>query len=93
MRYLAVDTWCHLTAWLAAARIGNDPLFRSKAGAIGGALNAVGVGRIFKEIATAAGVARPDMARISGHSSRVGAGVDMVASGQIQMPAIMQSVG
>jgi len=41
----------------------------------------------------AAGLTPEQVARISGHSSRVGAAQDMAASDRIEMPAIMQAGG
>ena len=65
-------------------------LFRSvgKGGRIGGPLDPGDVARVFKAMATAAGV----VAAISGHSSRVGAAQDQVRYG-VELPAVMQSGG
>lgn len=93
-RFLAGDTMREVAAWLQASGITNGSLFRSvgKAGAIGGPLDAGDVARIFKKLATAAGLAPEKAARVSGHSSRVGAAQDMVRYG-VELPAIMQAGG
>ena len=46
-----------------------------------------------KAMVRAAGLTAEQAARISGHSSRVGAAQDMAASDRIEMPAIMQAGG
>ena len=63
-----------------------------KAGAIGGALDAGDIARIFKRLALAAGLTAEEAARVSGHSSRVGAAQDMVRHG-VELPAVMQAGG
>jgi hypothetical protein len=63
-----------------------------KAGAVGEAIDPGDVARIFKQMALAAGIAPQDAARISGHSSRVGAAQDMVRHG-VELPAVMQAGG
>ena len=57
------------------------------------ALDAGEVARVFKGMAAAAGVPADQVARISAHSSRIGAAQDMAASGRIELPAIMQAGG
>ena len=91
-RYVAADTVREVSAWLAAAHITDGALFRTvnKAGGIGGPMDAGDVARVYKELAAGAGL---DAAHISGHSTRVGAAQDMTATGQIEMPAIMQAAG
>lgn len=93
-RFLAADTMREVGAWLQASGIIEGPLFRSvgKAGAIGGGLDAGDVARIFKKLAKAAGLAPEEAARVSGHSSRVGAAQDMVKHG-VELPAVMQAGG
>ncbi len=49
--------------------------------------------RVFKGMAAAAGVPADQVARISAHSSRIGAAQDMAASDRIELPAIMQAGG
>ena len=86
------DALRHLTAWLAAARIADGPVFRAvpKGGRVGGALDPGDVARIFKAMARAAGLSAADTARISGHSTRIGAAQDMIRYG-IELPAVMQA--
>ena len=94
VRYLAADTMRHVTAWLTKADVTDGTLFRSvnKGGKAGKALLPGELPRIYKEMATAAGVPASVVADISGHSSRVGAAQDMVGFG-IEMPAVMQAGG
>jgi integrase len=94
VRYVAADTMRDVTAWLAAAGISEGPLFRSvpKGGRVGGQLHPGEVARRFKAMATEAGLKAKDVARISGHSTRVGGAVDQVAAG-VGLPAVMQSGG
>ena len=59
IKYLAPDTMAHIGAWLTAARLESGPLFRplSKGGQVG--LSALGggeVARVFRDLATAAGL-------------------------------------
>jgi integrase len=92
VRYVAVDTMRGLTAWIAVAGIQEGPLFRSvdKAGRIGARLDPGDVARLFKQMALAADVPAAEVARISGHSTRVGSAQDMVGLG-MELPAIMQA--
>jgi len=94
VRYLAADTVRHVEAWRAAAGHADGALFRAtlKGSHLGQALAGPEVARIFKMMATAAGLSAAEVARVSGHSSRVGAAVDMVAWG-VELPAIMQAGG
>jgi integrase len=86
------DAMHHLLAWIAAAGIQNGPMFRAvlKGNRIGGALDAGEVGRLFKAMARTAGLSAADTARISAHSTRVGAAQDMLRYGET-LPAIMQA--
>jgi len=95
VRYLAPDTLRLLLDWIAAAGVTGGPLFRSvrKGGRVGDALDPGDVARVFKAMMRAAGLSPEQVARISGHSSRVGAAQDMAASDRIEMPAIMQAGG
>lgn len=91
IKYLALDTMSHVSAWLAAAGLERGPLFRplTKGGRVGAAaLGNAEVYRLYREIATAAGVklARPP----SGHSTRVGATQDMFAAG-FELLEVMQA--
>ena len=90
--YLHLDTVKLVREWLGASGIGIGPLFRSvrKDGTVGGALPAGQVPRIYKAMAERAGFPAEMVRRLSGHSPRVGAAQDMIASG-IGIPAIMQA--
>ena len=90
--YLARDTVVLVRAWLERSGIGEGRLFRSltKGGAVGERLHPCQVPRIFKEMARRAGLPEEVARSLSGHSPRVGAAQDMVASG-IEMPAILQA--
>ena len=78
--------------WDSFSGIDGGPLFRSlrKDGTVGGRLPAGQVPRIYKAMAGRAGFSAQMVRRISGHSPRVGAAQDMIASG-IGTPAIMQA--
>ncbi len=94
IRYLHLDTMRMLDAWLATIPAGDGPLFRTvtKGGTAGSSMDAGDVAVVFKEMAKAAGVS-PDLAsRISGHSTRVGAAIDMATRG-IGLPSVMQAGG
>jgi integrase len=86
------DAMRHVKAWIAAAGIEAGPLFRGvlKGGRVAGALDAGDVARIFKAMAVKAGLTAEEAARISGHSTRIGASQDMVRYGA-ELPAIMQA--
>jgi site-specific recombinase XerD len=86
------DAMRHVKAWLAAAGIEAGALFRGvlKGGRVAGALDAGDVARIFKAMAGKAGLTAEEAARISGHSTRIGASQDMVRYGA-ELPAIMQA--
>ena len=90
--YLHRDTVRMLREWLGASGVGNGPLFRAvrKDGRVGAALHPGQVPRIYKAMARRAGLPPEVVGRLSGHSPRVGAAQDMIASG-IELPAIMQA--
>ena len=92
MLYLHRDSVRLLSEWLSASGISGGPLFRSmrKNGTVGGKLDASQVPRIYKAMAERAGLPARVVRRLSGHSPRVGAAQDMIASG-IGIPAIMQA--
>jgi integrase len=94
VRFIASDSMVHVQAWIAAAGISDGALFRAvlKGGRIGDALDGADVARIYKDMARAAGLSAEETARISGHSTRVGAAQDMVKHG-IELPAVMQAGG
>jgi len=86
------DAMRHVKRWTDAAGIDAGPLFRGvlKGGRVAGALDAGDVARIFKAMAGKAGLTAEEAARISGHSTRIGASQDMVRYGA-ELPAIMQA--
>ena len=92
MVYLAPDTVALLRAWRARAGIEAGRLFRSvgRHGALGTRLDASQVPRIYKAMARRAGLPEDVAQALSGHSARVGAAQDMIASG-IGLPAILQA--
>lgn len=94
IRYLHADTMRMLDAWLAAIPAGEGPLFRvvAKGGTVNGFMAAGDVAVVFKEMALAAGISPELTARISGHSTRVGAAIDMATRG-IGLPSVMQAGG
>ena len=92
MLYLHRDTVKLVRAWLGASGIDAGRLFRSvaKEGTVGARLDESQVPRIYRAMAERAGLPAEVVRRISGHSPRVGAAQDMIASG-IGIPAIMQA--
>lgn len=90
--YLAPDTVGMTKEWLARAGIGGGRLFRSlPLGRPPGAkLDASQIPRILKRMARRAGLPDNIVDGLSGHSARVGAAQDMIASG-IELPAILQA--
>ena len=89
--FLARDTADMVRAWLGGSGISRGPLFRAvrKNGIPGRGLDPSQVSRIYKSMAIQAGI--DDFAGgLSGHSARVGAAQDMIASG-IGLPAILQA--
>ena len=90
--YLAPDTVALVREWQARSGVESGRLFRSvtKGGAVGTRLHPSQIPRIVKAMARRAGLPPEIVAGLSGHSARVGAAQDMVASG-IEMPAILQA--
>jgi site-specific recombinase XerD len=89
---IPADAMRYVQAWIDAAGIKNGPLFRSvlKGNRIGGALDPGDVARAFKLMARRAGLSAEETARISGHSTRVGAAQDMLRYGE-GLPGVMQA--
>jgi integrase len=89
---ITADAMRHLTAWLGAAGIEVGPPFRSvrKGGRVGEALGEGVVARVLKAMARAPGLSAEDVARVSGHSTRVGATQDLVRYGA-DLAGIMQA--
>jgi integrase len=81
--------------WIDAAKLSARPILLSidRGGEkIGSTLGSGQINRIYKQLARQAGLDSVLIARISGHSFRVGASQDLLASGA-SMPAIMQRGG
>jgi len=91
VRYLAPDTVARVRGWLDQANVTDGAMFRSvsRSGLAGGPLQAGEVARIFKRMATTAGL---DPVGLSGHSTRVGAAQDQVAAG-LDVAEVMQAGG
>ena len=92
LQYLHADTMDRVTLWLTASGICDGPLFRSvrKDGRVGASLDSSSVPRIYRAMATCAGMQPHLVKRLSGHSPRIGTTQDMIAAG-IAMPAILQA--
>ena len=90
--YLARDTASLLTDWLRRGGVTEGCMFRSisKGGTLGDRLDPSQIPRIYKAMAREAGLPPELGDRLSGHSARVGAAQDMIASG-IELPAILQA--
>ena len=89
--FLARDTADMVRAWLEGSGITRGPMFRAvrKNGVPGNGLEPGQVSRIYKSMAVQAGI-DDFVGGLSGHSARVGAAQDMIASG-IGLPAILQA--
>jgi site-specific recombinase XerD len=87
---IPADAMRYLAKWIEAARITDGALFRAVrySGSVGGSLDPGDVSRAFKEMARRAGLSADAVARISGHSSRVGAASDMLRYKE-SLPGIM----
>jgi len=77
-----------------AAKLSEGPILRSidRGENVGSTLSSGQINRIYKRIARQAGLSSKLITRISGHSFRVGAAQDLLASGA-SMPTIMQRGG
>ena len=85
---LAIEQWTH------TAKLSEGPILRiiDRGENIGSTLSSGQINRIYKRIARQAKLDPELIARISGHSIRVGAAQDLLAPGT-SMPAIMQRGG
>ncbi len=94
LAYISASTLKTVRAWIDAAAIESGYIFRAVSGERIGesALHPFTVNRVLKKVASAAGVPEPSIERLSGHSMRVGAAQDMIASGLDILP-IMQAGG
>lgn len=88
--YLSPRTMAALEHWLELSGIKNGPLFRAVYGKCvqGGKLNSYTITRIVKELAQNAGLSHDTIARISGHSFRIGAALDMIEHGIALVPVL-----
>jgi len=79
--WLAPLTCRALRTWLRRARIEEGAVFRQvdNGGRVGSGLHPQAIARRFKQMARAAGL---DATRVSGHSTRIGTCIDLVADGQ-----------
>ena len=92
--YVSPESNAFVLDWLGAARIKTGYLFRSvRSKSIAeSTLHPFTINRILKRTACAAGLPPQIVARLSGHSMRVGAAQDMIVSGLTILP-IMQAGG
>ena len=90
--YAARDTMRIVRAWVSRGRIADGFLFRSlsRTDKLGESLDPSQIPRIFKAMARAAGLPEDVAAGLSGHSARVGATQDMIASG-VELAAILHA--
>jgi integrase len=103
--YVSAEARTHLEAWLRAAGITRGPVFRGlnrlgelrrpAPGTLPKPLHANEVAHTLKDVARRAGYAKAEVARISGHSPRIGATHSLLeagySSGQIQLSARWKS--
>ena len=87
---LRTDTVSAIRQWMSAAKINEGLILRgvNRHGAVTESLCNGQIGRIYKRVARQAKLDPELIARISGHSFRVGAAQDLLASGA-SMPTIM----
>jgi integrase len=94
MAYLSRTTVRWLKVWLEHAGIEDGAVFRRLVGRglVGGALNPGSIAPIFKRVAQWVGMPARVVAKVSGHSTRVGATQDLTAM-DIDLAAITQAGG
>ncbi len=94
LAYLSAETVSHTRHWLDAAGLEHGRVFRAinPNETLQTALASDAVARIIKHRAKQAGLDAVQVARLSGHSMRVGAAQDMAAAG-IDLVAIMHAGG
>ncbi len=94
LAYLSVETVAHTRRWLETAGLDRGRVFRGidPNVSLRTALVSDAVARIIKHRAKCAGLDAVQVARLSGHSMRVGAAQDMAAAG-IDLVAIMHAGG
>jgi len=94
LAYLSSETLLHLQRWLNAANLDTGAIFRGVQCTypMPNALHPYSVVRILKDRAREAGLDKTIVAKLSGHSMRVGAAQDMASAG-IDLGAIMHAGG
>jgi integrase/recombinase XerD len=94
LAYLSAEALAHLQRWLRAANLDTGAIFRGIRGTqlMPDALHPYSVARVLKGLAYDAGLEKTLIAKLSGHSMRVGAAQDMAAAG-IDLGAIMHAGG
>lgn len=95
LAYLSADTIVHISRWLEATELAEGPLLRRINGpfSVGeNALNGYTIACVIKTRAREAKLSVDQVAKLSGHSMRVGAAQDMAAAG-IDLGAIMHAGG
>ncbi|MCC3244453.1 tyrosine-type recombinase/integrase [Methylocystis sp. WRRC1] len=92
--YVSNGTFALLRGWPDAAKIDRGFIFRRvRSGKIGEKpLHPYSVNRVLKDVASRAGIPAEIVKELSGHSMRVGAAQDMIASGMGALP-IMRAGG
>jgi integrase len=91
---LRAQTMLAIEQWTNAPKLSEGPILRSIDWGenIGSTLCSGQINRIYKRLARKAGLGSDLIARISGHSFRIGAAQDLLAS-SASMPTIMQRGG
>ena len=94
LAYLSKEAMDSVRCWLATSAIESGPLFRAIRGSdvSPAALHPCAVNRVLKRLAQHAGLSVETQERLSGHSMRVGAAVDMAENG-IDLVPIMHAGG
>ena len=90
-RYLAPETMELVGEWIGRAGIKDGTLLRTvlKGSKVSGPMLPRDITRIYRDMATAAGLPLETIDAITSHSTRVGAAQDMAATDGIELPAIM----
>jgi integrase len=92
LAYLSAEAAAHLQRWLGVASLNTGPLFRGIRGTqiLPEALHPYSVARVLKNLGHNAGLDKTLVAKLSGHSMRVGAAQDIAAAG-INLGAILHA--
>ena len=94
-RYLAKQAWQAIDEWLEQSGISEGPVFRrlERHGGVGErTIAGAEVARTFKRVARLLGWGPGQIARVSGHSTRIGAAQDLTSAGAT-LPEIMLAGG